>query len=281
MADDCSISPRKRPPEVVKSAVRVLEILELFDRSRQPLMVGEIAAALQYPQSSTSALLRSLVKIGYLTYDVHKRTFVPTQRVMFLGGWQSDAFFVDGPVLEIAQRIAQDVGFPAGLFRRNHTRVQWLHTVSGKGQPSDGVCHDNSDLLRSSTGYMLLAGLGERDIQGLVRRINSDVDDLPLVMPPRDVFRRIDEIRRDGYACVEQGERTTISVPVPFAQGDPVVITLFAQTSAVAGRMNHIMAIVRETIAEVSLRHERKLHGGDHAAPIAPLPTPVRLAASR
>ncbi|WP_181316603.1 MULTISPECIES: IclR family transcriptional regulator [unclassified Sphingobium] len=246
----------------MKSAVRVLEILELFDRHRRALMVGEIAAALQYPQSSTSALLRSLVKIGYLTYDIHKRTFVPTQRVAFMGGWQSNPFFNEGPVLEIARQISEEAGLPVGIFRRNHTRVQWLHTIAADDAASDPSLGEQTDLLRSSTGYMLLAGLGERDIQGLVRRINSEVDSLTLVTRPSEVVARVDEARRDGYACMETGECTTVSVPLPFVQSqEQVVITLFAETREIAGQMNQIIAIVRETISRVTERCSVEMPG--------------------
>ena len=56
-------------PVVVKSAARTLAILEHFDRCRASQSVGEIADALQLPQSSTSALLRSMVAVGYLTWS--------------------------------------------------------------------------------------------------------------------------------------------------------------------------------------------------------------------
>ena len=49
----------------VKSAARVLAILEYFDDLQRPSTVTEIAEELTYPQSSTSALLRSLVSMGY------------------------------------------------------------------------------------------------------------------------------------------------------------------------------------------------------------------------
>ena len=69
----------------VKSARRVLEVLELFAERRGPLTVGEVAAALAYPQSSASVLLQSLVALGYLVHDRGQRTFLPTLRVAFLG----------------------------------------------------------------------------------------------------------------------------------------------------------------------------------------------------
>lgn len=53
----------------VKSAVRVLEILELLRDYPQGLNAKEIGNALQYPQSSTFHLLKTLYEYGYLTRD--------------------------------------------------------------------------------------------------------------------------------------------------------------------------------------------------------------------
>lgn len=282
MNDLCQIAQRKRPPEVVKSAVRVLEILELFDRSKQAMMVGEIAAALQYPQSSTSALLRSLAKIGYLTYDIHKRTFIPTERVAFLGGWQSGSFFVDGPVVELTRRLSENTGLTASLFRRNHIQTQWLHTVEANGEACPSSMHDTADLLRSSSGYVLLAALSERDILGLVRRINSEVDRLSMVLRPADVLQRIDEVRRDGYAYLEAFGSATISVAVPSKlTSESVAIELSSETGGITERLSSIISIVRDTIA--TARFPRGDTGNVDCVPmhrIPPAPAGIRLAAS-
>lgn len=54
---------------VVKSAGRVFEVLELFRSARRQLTAAEVGHALGYPKSSTNALLRSLVALGYLVVD--------------------------------------------------------------------------------------------------------------------------------------------------------------------------------------------------------------------
>ena len=72
--------------DAVKSARRAFEILELFDRERRPLALKDILEALGYPASSGSALLKSLVALGYLDYDRDRRTYFPTMRISALGG---------------------------------------------------------------------------------------------------------------------------------------------------------------------------------------------------
>ena len=77
----------------VKSAQRVLEVLEYFAATRDPATVAEVSRQLAFPQSSTSMLLSSLETLGYLTYDADDRTFRPTVRVMLLGSWIQDELF--------------------------------------------------------------------------------------------------------------------------------------------------------------------------------------------
>src|SRR3546814_17492015 len=72
-------------PSVVKSAGRVLRILEYFDSVQREACVSEISRTLKWPQSSTSVLLKSLVSLGYLQKDRYRRTYRPTRRGSLLG----------------------------------------------------------------------------------------------------------------------------------------------------------------------------------------------------
>src|SRR3546814_19151587 len=62
-------------PSVVKSAGRVLRILEYFDSVRREACVSEISRTMKWTQSSTSVLLKSLVSLGYLQHDRFRRTY--------------------------------------------------------------------------------------------------------------------------------------------------------------------------------------------------------------
>jgi DNA-binding IclR family transcriptional regulator len=67
--------------------VRVFAILELFSALRRPLTGGQVAKALNYPGSSTFALLRSMTAQGYLAFDPLRRTYFPTVRLAHLNYW--------------------------------------------------------------------------------------------------------------------------------------------------------------------------------------------------
>jgi len=57
--------------DVVKSVGRVLEVLDFFRQQRNPAKANDIGLALGYPKSSTNALLKSMVSLGYLLSLIH------------------------------------------------------------------------------------------------------------------------------------------------------------------------------------------------------------------
>lgn len=80
----------------VKTALRVIEMIELFAHETQPLSLSEIARALDVPVSSCLALIRTLTQSGYL-YETGKRQgYYPTGRLYTMAQriYQSD------PILE-------------------------------------------------------------------------------------------------------------------------------------------------------------------------------------
>src|ERR1035437_10867635 len=86
---------------VVKSAARVLQILEFFDEVKRPTSVAEVAEHHGWPHSSSSVLMRSLVALGYLHYDPSERSYFPSTRVALLGDWIQDNRFKDGQLMRL------------------------------------------------------------------------------------------------------------------------------------------------------------------------------------
>src|SRR4051812_27531129 len=105
---------------LVKSAVRVLEVFELFERERRPCALNEICAALDYPQSSGTVLLKSLVSRGYLSYDRSARTYFPSLRLASLGEWVGPALFgQDGTIFEVLRDLHRATGETVSIALHN------------------------------------------------------------------------------------------------------------------------------------------------------------------
>ncbi|MEI2416317.1 IclR family transcriptional regulator [Orrella sp. JC864] len=66
----------------VKTALRVIEIIEVYAREKRPLSLSELARLLQAPVSSCLALIRTLSELGYL-YEIGRRNgYYPTSRLL-------------------------------------------------------------------------------------------------------------------------------------------------------------------------------------------------------
>lgn len=66
----------------VKTALRVIEIIEVFAREKRPLSLSELARLLEVPVSSCLALIRTLAELGYL-YELGRRNgYYPTSRLL-------------------------------------------------------------------------------------------------------------------------------------------------------------------------------------------------------
>jgi len=191
---------------VVKSAVRVLEILELFDRLQREASVAEIAHELGYPISSTSMLLGNLIDQGYLRHGPDRRTYFPTPRVTLLGAWVEPRLTPGAEVLSMMGSLGEATGETIILALPVRDQVQYLHVVPAT---TTMRMHVGSGTLRplitSGLGRVLLSTMSEDKVRHLVMRHN----DGPLAQDSRISFaalqRDLSGIRVRGYAVVLRG----------------------------------------------------------------------------
>lgn len=186
---------------VVKSAVRTLQILELFDELRTPLNVATVSEALGYPQSSTAALLRSLVTMGYLHFDTRARTFVSTDRVSLLGNWVSPALFENGALPRLLRTVALRTGQMVLLAARNGDFAQYIHVLNApENVPHHIGLGVKRPLATSGVGQILLSHLRDEEVRRLFHRINAYCQTSEDKIDVSNLLRKLAEIREAGYA---------------------------------------------------------------------------------
>ena len=185
--------------EAVKSAVRVLEIFEHFAQTRAPASVMEVSKALGFPQSSTSALLKSLVALGYMDYDGNARSYIPNLRLALLSTWIEKGAYRDEALIRRLERIRDLSGETVVLGLRNGVHAQYvvileaerpirLHMKMGVLRP----------LTRTAIGRALLVSESDAEIGRIVRRINAET---PEHRVEEQVFLALmAEVRAQGYA---------------------------------------------------------------------------------
>jgi DNA-binding IclR family transcriptional regulator len=184
----------------IKSARRVFEILEAFDRQRRPLSLKDVLDDLGYPTSSGSALLKSLVALGYLDYDRERRTYFPTMRIAALGGWVQDALFGDGRLSGLMQGLHEVTGETVILAAQSDLHAQYIHLIHSAEPLQFSVPPGaRRPLARSGMGWVLLSAKSDGEIEKLRRRINVEADD-DARLTREALMERVAEVRARGYA---------------------------------------------------------------------------------
>jgi len=183
---------------VVKSAARVLRILAIFDDLQRKMRVGEIAERAGYPQSSTSVLLQSLAKLGYLAFDPVDRSYIPTVQVALLGSWIANGMAADGTVGRLMDELSEETGATITLASRNGIYAQYVHVI----QATDTLrlhtpTGTNRLLVWSAAGFALLRDVSDDEIRILVRRTAAEQSIYKLDI--KQVLENVREFRRQGY----------------------------------------------------------------------------------
>lgn len=211
--------------KIVKSAKRVLEVLEYFDENHRAATVMDIARTFDYPQSSASEILRCLVAIGYLTYDRYTRTFSPTIRVAVLGSWVMPDLFRQSRLLAAVDRVASETGCEVTISAALNYLVYHVHRAGrGSGQP------ETCSLLHSPQGRMLLATYTERTVMGAIHRLNAAEPDAAQRVRPAQFMDDVRKIKSRGWDSGEDGAGPpVVAVPVPFAKEERLVLSVRTQ----------------------------------------------------
>jgi DNA-binding IclR family transcriptional regulator len=235
---------------LVKSAVRVLDIFELFAARRLPATIQEVASELGYPHSSATTLLNSLRDRGYLGYDPATRTYMPTLKLVMLGQWMHDESTASGSLLALLQRVQAATNETVILGTREGAFVRYLQVLSS-GEPIRMFIPAGAlrPLHRTASGIMLMTTLTQAE--------RDQVLDESLIIESDSVRRKVrDESLRAIEAATRQkwsvsrGNMTpgagVIATLLPPLQGRPVM------TIAVGAPLDRLDQHIKRTLRALS-----------------------------
>lgn len=241
--------------QIVKSAGRVLRILELFDVLKREAVVSEVSELLDLPQSSTSVLLRSLVVMGYLSYNAPTRAFAPTTRVALLGNWVNAPLLSDGPLIRLMHRLNVRTGQAIVLAVRNHIWSQYIHVVQATGADRLFIMKGSRrPLACSATGVTLIADLPDSEIKRIALRYNCEPQEVDVKVSVATLLERVEAARTVGYAM--QHDTVTagagvVAMRLPSLQrGDEQLsIGIAAPTAVLCANKDDYVVALHEEIA--------------------------------
>jgi DNA-binding IclR family transcriptional regulator len=162
--------PPKTSESNVKTALRVVEIIEAFAREQKPLSLTQIARDLSAPVSSCQALLKTLINLGYIYETGAWHAYYPTGRLLAMAEQISRCDPVLENVLPNLRELSHSTNETILFSKLNlHKRVVLLHTLEStypvrySEQPGT-----QTEPHASATGHALLSTLDAGDRRRLL-----------------------------------------------------------------------------------------------------------------
>jgi len=255
MGDAYQTSTNGGGDHVIKSVARTCQMLVYFDEVRRPLSVVEVSKKLGYPQSSTSALLKSMVKLGFLTHDAQKKNYFPTERVPLLGSWMNPDLFGEGIIQRLLKAIAQRTQHVVVLGIKNGDEAEYVQVIRPKKSPIHHVSlGTRRPLGNSGVGRVLMSRFSDKEVCCLLRKINAyRAPDEPAV-DVKAFIASLAETRAKGYyLSIDQVVKGAglISMPFPSHQNSRLfAVGVAAPTDVILRSENEIVKIMREEIVQ-------------------------------
>jgi DNA-binding IclR family transcriptional regulator len=239
--------------QLVKSAQRVLEVLEYFDDENPSATVTDIARSLSYPQSSTSVLLRCLRDMGYLYYNRTERKYRPTSRAALLGCWAEGGVYRGGKMLRVVDAVSERFGETVLLSNAGvDYAVHHLHVVRGANA---GAIVMRAGLMEpvvySVQGELVLSSYPDPQIRLALHRLNAEEPN-----PERrvSITAKLDDLHemraRGGWniGYVERDEPIgVVAMMMPRRKGgDRIVLSLIAKEQVVRERAEEFLEVMTQ-----------------------------------
>lgn len=204
-------------PQLIPSALRVLQVFELFARERKPLSNSDIAKGLQIPESSCSDLLHTLRHAGYVVRMPGSRKFQLTSRLSAVAG---DCVLADGLtefIDEVLLQLTRLTGETAMCAQLENGRVKVI------------ACQESPKALRyvlkpgtildtyaTAVGKALLSIQGKQESARMLKEIEMRKIASGTITDQEELLRQLEQGRATGF-FVARNEGTEGVYAIAFA----------------------------------------------------------------
>ena len=223
--------------DVVRSAARVLDVLEYLAREGEGASLKDACGALGYPKSSMLMLLRTLVIRGYAVRDASDRyNLDPVFRSHGFGwGVQRHArlIAVARPIME---QLCAEVGETVLLGCAEQNRVRLLEKVVTKQLVGYDV--ELSSLLPlycTAIGRILLAQMDISQQIAILGKERREALTPKTLTDPEAILAAVATAQKDGFAAIEEElviGGTGVAAPIQGCDGDALAVLNIACVSA-------------------------------------------------
>ncbi|MES2190402.1 MAG: IclR family transcriptional regulator [Pseudomonadota bacterium] len=193
------------PTTAVKSADRVLDVLELLAQRGQDMSHTDLSEALGIPKSSLTQLLRTLTMRGYLDYSAVSRGYRLGEAVTRLAGRAMQGRSILGIVEPVLAEITEACRESSAFNQLAGMQSEVMASVSSSQRL---VSHmrkgDLAPLYATSGGKALLAFMPESEREAYLRSVKFEAVTPNTIRNEKELRRQIRAVRETGVAYVSE-----------------------------------------------------------------------------
>jgi IclR family transcriptional regulator, KDG regulon repressor len=226
----------------------------LFDREQRPLTAAQIGKQLRYPPSSTIGLVKSMVSLGYISFDCVDFTYLPTLRLPMLGNWVKEDT-VDCDMRQLMQRVHQETGESVSLCTESDGQMQVLdlsptEDISTFSRVS-AVGH-RAPIFSSVVGLTSLSTGSDTHVMEVA---NNLLRRPRYLRPDINIPESLDRIRRfraNGFGVAYDLSSPNVGAlawPVARSRKTPLILGIWGPAFRIKARESQVIADVQAALA--------------------------------
>ena len=203
---------------MVKSATRVMQILELVGQTKDGLKHQDISNALKIPKGSLSPILADLVSGDFLTIGEYDKRYRIGYKILVLAG----RYVADFDIIKASQPFIRDViaatneSCGLAIITGKKVTIVWREETN-EPLKWDLKIGDQNPVYASAHGKAILAFYSQKEIDKYL----SNIELLPITkntITDKDLLRKeLDDVRKNNIAFSREENYigiTSVAVPV-------------------------------------------------------------------
>lgn len=248
---------------MVKSAERVLDLLEAFGNIKQPMSLSVLAKRIDVPVSSCHGLVRTLQRRGYLYSVGTSRLVYPTKRLFRI----AETINNNDPILEWLlpemEALRELTGETVIVGKGQDLAVIYLEVVEGTSTIRyTAAPGEQKPLYSSAIGKALLSALDAETLAQTLALLQLDAITANTITDQRQLEQDIRDTRQRGFS-IAQGENVAdvMAVAIPLVTAsDTLGIAIAGPLQRMEERLDHcsdaLLALRERLTASGILRGE-------------------------
>ncbi|MEO1953034.1 IclR family transcriptional regulator C-terminal domain-containing protein [Thioclava sp.] len=192
-----------KPTDFIASFAKGLRVIECFGAETPRLSIAEVAQATGFDRATARRCLLTLNAEGYAEYD--GKFFTLTPKVLRLGMGALASLPLPQIVQPWLDQLTDRIGQSCSVSILDGTEIVYLARAAQRRVMSIGLMPGSRLPAHcTSMGRVLLAALPPEEARAAVEASDLTPRTAFSLTDPSDILARIDQVRRDGYAVIDQ-----------------------------------------------------------------------------